>query len=170
MSNVNELAQKVGNALSTGLLWLAAFCLAGFTIAVTYTVAGRYIMGVTPHWAEELPRLLLVWCVFLAAAASVYRNTHLRADLLGILPLSPRTRRVIESIGEVLMLAFFLVMMVAGWGLAMKTMGMSTTALELPAGLGYLPLPIGFGLSALLLVIARLGRHQTRQDDTEKRR
>ena len=53
---------------------LTAFCeaIAGvgvlvLAVLVTVTVFLRFVLGSPPHWAEELPRLVLVWATLLGA-------------------------------------------------------------------------------------------------------
>ena len=99
---------------------------------VTATVFLRFVVGSPPHWAEELPRLVLVWATLVGAG-------H---------------RRHVERVNDLLLVALFCLLGKAGWDLAQLTMSQTTTALQLPAGILYLAVPVG--CAALALVHAGL--------------
>ena len=52
-----------------------------FTIVVVAIVA-RYGFGQAVSWTEEVPRYLLIWISFLAAASCVLRREHVGFDVL----------------------------------------------------------------------------------------
>ncbi len=58
-----------------------ALATALFTIVVAAIVA-RYGFGRAVSWTEEVPRYLLVWISFLAAAVGVLRRDHVGFDVL----------------------------------------------------------------------------------------
>ena len=61
-----------------------------FTIVVVAIVA-RYGFGQAVSWTEEVPRYLLIWISFLAAASCVLRREHVGFDVLfNSLPKGPR--------------------------------------------------------------------------------
>jgi TRAP-type transport system small permease protein len=61
-----------------------------FTIVVVAIVA-RYGFGQAVSWTEEVPRYLLIWISFLAAASCVLRREHVGFDVLfNALPKRPR--------------------------------------------------------------------------------
>ena len=61
-----------------------------FTIVVVAIVA-RYGFGQAVSWTEEVPRYLLIWISFLAAASCVLRREHVGFDVLfNALPKGPK--------------------------------------------------------------------------------
>ena len=63
---------------------------------VTATVFLRFVVGSPPHWAEELPRLVLVWATLVGAVVCSHRRTHLNAGIAPLLIRGGRQRRLLE--------------------------------------------------------------------------
>ncbi|ALM54841.1 TRAP C4-dicarboxylate transporter [Halomonas huangheensis] len=131
---------------------MAGFGAALLAILVSYTVFMRWVVGAPPHWAEELPQLVLVWMSLLAAVACTYRRSHLSAGLMPMIVSSVSAQRLITRVMDVLLLAMFLLLAKAGWDLAWLTMSQTTTALQIPAGVTYMAVPVGCIGMALMQV------------------
>ena len=84
------------------------FFLIGLMLA--WEVGARYFFNAPTIWAEELSRLFLVWATFMAAAALLRHDQHIRVtvvtDLLG--PAGQRAARLI-SLLFILVFAGFVV-------------------------------------------------------------
>jgi TRAP-type C4-dicarboxylate transport system permease small subunit len=73
-----------------------------FAIVIAAIVA-RYGFGQAVSWTEEVPRYLLIWISFLAAAVGVLRRDHVGFDVLfNALPTRPR-----RALGVLLSLLIF---------------------------------------------------------------
>ena len=131
-------------------------------VLVTVTVFMRFVVGSPPHWAEELPRLVLVWSALIGSVVCSRRGTHLAAGVLPLLVRSPRRRLQVERFNNLLLLALFCVLGKAGWDLSRITMGQTTTALQIPAGILYLAVPVCCAALALvhLGLALRPGDHE----------
>jgi len=139
------------NRLLAGLAEaLAAFGVLLLAVLVTATVFLRFVLGSPPHWAEELPRLVLVWATLVGAITCSHRRTHLNAGVAPLLIRNPRHRGYVERFNDLMLVALFCLLGKAGWDLAQLTMSQTTTALQLPAGILYLAVPVG--CAALVLV------------------
>ena len=75
-----------------------------FTIVVAAIVA-RYGFGQAVSWTEEVPRYLLIWISFLAAAVGVLRRDHVGFDVL-FNALPRKARRVLGVFLSLLVFAF----------------------------------------------------------------
>jgi TRAP-type C4-dicarboxylate transport system permease small subunit len=75
-----------------------------FTIVVVAVIA-RYGFGSAVSWTEEVPRYLLIWISFLAAASCVLRREHVGFDVL-FNALPKRLRRVLGIFLNMLILLF----------------------------------------------------------------
>ncbi|WP_372836982.1 TRAP transporter small permease [Puniceibacterium confluentis] len=133
--------------------WVGAGLVAAFALMVVYVVASRYLFSSTPRWAEELPRLLLVWLTFTGAVSGFVRGSHFRAGLLDLLSLPPLLRRVLSVLAGLASGVFLAVFVVTGARLTGLTWSHTTTALSLPVGLFYLSLPVCCGLALLGLIL-----------------
>jgi len=141
---------RVANAFSAASKTLAAILTAVLAALITYVVVQRFVAGATPRWAEELPRLALVWATFVGAVACSHERAHLVAGMLPWLTHSSRAQRVIERVNHGVIIMALAVLGYAGWQLACLTMGQTLTALELPVGLVYLAVPAACAASALV--------------------
>lgn len=60
-------------------------------VIVVVAVIARYVFGQAVSWTEEVPRYLLIWISFLAAAVCVLKREHVAFDLVFyMLPKGPR--------------------------------------------------------------------------------
>lgn len=133
--------------------WFGAALVAGFAAMVVYVVVSRYLFSSTPRWAEELPRLALVWLTFVGAISGFVRGTHFRAGLLDLIALPPALRKGLALLAWLASFVFLAVFIWTGWSLTGLAWSHKTTALSLPVGLFYLCLPVCCGLALLGLIL-----------------
>jgi len=134
---------------------IAAVAVAVLAGLITYVVFQRFVTHATPHWAEELPRLVLVWAAFVGGITCSHERTHLMAGLLPFLVRSPRVLACVERLNQVLIVAGLAVLGYAGWQLAQLTMDQTLPALDVSAGIVYLALPVACA-AAVLVHLAQL--------------
>lgn len=144
---------RLGAGVDTAARWLGAALVAGFASIVVYVVASRYMLGQTPRWAEELPRLLLVWLTFIGTISAFWRGGHFRAGLTDLLITAPRPRRVAQGLSALATAVFLVVLGINGARLVGITWSHTTTALSLPVGLFYLAVPVSCAVSVLVLAL-----------------
>jgi len=88
-------------ALLPGLLFAAVFLL------FDYKIAARYFLHDEPAWTDEACVVLFIWIVFLANALLLRDTEQIRFDLL-YAPASPRVRRVMAALRQLLIGGLFL--------------------------------------------------------------
>ncbi|MCJ7874960.1 TRAP transporter small permease [Phaeobacter sp. J2-8] len=148
---------RAAHVIDRVVRWMGAGLVGGFAVMVVYVVASRYLFSSTPRWAEELPRLFLVWLTFVGAVSGFVRSTHFRAGLLDLIAMPPALRRVFGLLAGLASVTFLIVLMITGARLTGITWSHQTTALSLPVGLFYLSLPVCCGL-ALVGFLLKGGR------------
>ena len=112
----------------------------------------RYLLRQPLFWSEELPRYLLIWMCFLAAAVAQKHDAHINITLC-LAPLSTRARQVLKILTDAIILAFLWVITYSGGLVTSITAHHRSTALQLPMGLVYAALPVGAILMSLYLVL-----------------
>ncbi len=127
---------------------------------VIYTVFQRYLLGRTPYWSEELPRLLLIWMAFLGAVAAAVHGGHLSAGLLPLLVRGERALRLLALVRLTLTVLFSIVMIKASFDLALLTSGQLTAALQISASWAYAACAVGFAGLAIVSISAMLTNKQ----------
>src|ERR1043165_1740669 len=82
MMNFLDLLDRFANALVTAVRWVCIELASLLFIIVVGAVVARYGFGQAVSWTEEVPRYLLIWISFLAAAVGVLQRDHVGFDLL----------------------------------------------------------------------------------------
>jgi TRAP-type C4-dicarboxylate transport system permease small subunit len=154
----SALARSTGR-LASGSLAIAAAMLGIMAAVVIYTVFQRYLLGRTPYWSEELPRLLLIWMAFLGAVAAAVHGGHLSAGLLPLVLRGERAR-FFAILRFALAAIFSFVMVKASFDLALLTSGQLTAALQISASWAYAACAVGFAGLAIVSVSAILTNKQ----------
>ena len=155
----SALARWTGR-LASGSLAIAAVMLGIMAAVVIYTVFQRYLLGRTPYWSEELPRLLLIWMAFLGAVAAAVHGGHLSAGLLPLLVRGERVLWVFAVLRLAMTALFSIVMIKASFDLALLTSGQLTAALQISASWAYAACAVGFAGLATVSVSAMLTNKQ----------
>lgn len=109
MRAFNRLCDLVG-ALARA--WTLALATALFAVVIA-TVVLRSTVGKVPSWSEEVPRYLLIWIGFMAAACGVDLKEHIALEVL-IERARGGLARLLASLVDLAVLGFGLVMLVFG--------------------------------------------------------
>lgn len=109
--------------------WWAVGLLAGLTLVVCLGVFFRYVLNASLVWYDEFASYLLVWLTFFGTVVAAYHKRHIGFELV-VDKLTPRTRRVVDFVGEAAVLGFQFVLLYYGWILTQR-MG-DETAISLP--------------------------------------
>jgi TRAP-type C4-dicarboxylate transport system permease small subunit len=139
-----------------GLTWLierTLILLSGaIALVVFLQVLFRYVLRQPLFWSEELPRYLLIWMSFLAAALAQKHDAHINISLC-LAPLSDRARRSVRVLTDLVILGFLGILMYSGSLVVGITVHHRSTALQLPMAVVYAALPAGAFLMALYLIL-----------------
>jgi TRAP-type transport system small permease protein len=141
--------------------WVVILILAAMAVMVFANVALRFLTDHSILWVEEVSRYLMIWLTFLAAGLVLRYGGHIGIDTLQ--SALPRHAAWIRATIFALMLIFFGTMLWLGVRYSMVTWGQTTPVMQIPIGVVYLAMPIGFALMIVhLLLMAspylRLGR------------
>jgi TRAP-type C4-dicarboxylate transport system permease small subunit len=138
-------------------LWVSGAGLTLMTVIIFWQVFSRYVLNNSPSWTESSAVLLMGWFIFLGAAVGVRERTHLGFDVL-LYFLPPGGKAVLRSISDVVVLAFGMGMIVYGIQLTRLTWNTVMPSLELPGGIGFLPVVLGGALVCLFSLERLAGR------------
>lgn len=119
---------------------------------VVAEVSARYIFHAPLPWGAEVSQTLLVWITFLGSAEAARRKEHMSVTLVLDAFRSKKLRRLSEIAATMIIAVFLAIGTWSGWQVVTKTWSMRTTSLQMPAGLLYLALPVGFLLMILAVV------------------
>jgi TRAP-type transport system small permease protein len=115
-------------------------------------VVFRYVLQQPLFWSEELPRYLLIWMSFLAAALAQKSEAHINITL-ALTPLPAAAQRWVRLLTNLVILGFLGVLVYSGSLVTRITAAHRSTALQIPMAAVYAALPIGAALMALYLIL-----------------
>lgn len=115
-------------------------------------VVFRYVLQQPLYWSEELPRYLLIWMSFLAAALAQKNEAHINITL-AVTPLPMAVQRGIRLLANLVILGFLGVLIYSGSLVTRITAAHRSTALQIPMAVVYAALPVGAALMMLYLVL-----------------
>ncbi len=134
-----------------------AMLIGAMTLLVGAQIAGRFLFGFSLFWSDELARFLLVWIAFLGMSVGVRRGAHPGVDSL-VRSLPPARARAASLLAIACCSLFFLVMVVYGTLLVLRTWGQHSPSLGLRMGVPYLAVPTAGVLMGLhATAVARAG-------------
>ncbi|AEJ61911.1 Tripartite ATP-independent periplasmic transporter DctQ component [Spirochaeta thermophila DSM 6578] len=148
--------QKAGDLLEEILRIIATFTLGGIALIINVGVISRYILKTSLPWSTELPELLLVLTVLLAAAPAIRKHMFTKVEFfISIWPTS--IQKVVSLLSAILILVFLVFCVVASEELVRKAVITKTItpALAIPMSLVYTVFQLGF-LLVLLFLFLRL--------------
>lgn len=134
--------------------WLVVIILAAMAMMVFANVALRFLTDESILWVEEVSRYLMIWLTFLGAGLVLRYGGHIGIDTLQ--DSFPRQATAIRWLIFLLLLGFFGFMVWIGTRYATLTWGQTTPVMQIPVGVVYLAMPVGFALLIVhLLLMAR---------------
>ncbi|MGB3722306.1 MAG: TRAP transporter small permease [Pacificimonas sp.] len=130
------------------LLYVSAFGLVVMTAIISWQVFGRFVLNSSPSWSEQASLILMIWYVFLAAAAGVRERFHIRITVLENIA-SPRVAHAVKMLVHVIVIACGLILLIWGAMLVWEVRGITVPALGISRGFAYLPIPVSGLLMSL---------------------
>lgn len=137
LSQINRFIERVIGGFIALLLF-------SMSILLFVNVIGRYFLGFSFPWSEELTNYSIIWITFLGSGICVRKKIHVNVDLLFqyITGVPMKVIYILILIGS---LSFVLFMGVTGLKLVngVYSSGQLSTALRIPMYIPYLALPLG---------------------------
>jgi TRAP-type C4-dicarboxylate transport system permease small subunit len=125
--------------------WIAFAFFWSLASTVFYQFFTRYALNDSASWTEEIARYLLICTVFVGAAVSVRRNTHIHVDIFYRFLPAPVTR-VLSTLVDLARVVFFTYMVYLTYALMGKIGRQQMSIIDWPIGLVYGVVLFGFVL------------------------
>jgi TRAP-type C4-dicarboxylate transport system permease small subunit len=125
-----------------------AACLGLLLALMVAQVVMRYGFGYTPFFTEEIGRYLLVWSALAGTALAVRQRAHIRIEFLVAL-LPERAQRRWFAVLDVVCLALFVLIAVAGVEMTWFARDQTSQGLQLRLAWPYAGIPLFFLLAAV---------------------
>ncbi|QGG53739.1 TRAP transporter small permease [Lysinibacillus pakistanensis] len=139
------------------------------TLVMFAAVVSRYVFNSSIVWAEELSRYLFVWFVFISASYAVITKAHIRVEALNMI-IPKKIRPYVNLIGSFIWMLFSLYISYLGFQYAFNLYKQNATsaALNLPMGVVYLGIPIGYFLMAIRIFVVEILEVFVKRKEGEK--
>lgn len=138
---MSNIFSRTSSKVSLFTKWFAGIGLLLMTAIIGLQVFARYVLNDSPAWAEQAALLLMIWYVFIAAAAGVREGFHIRIAVFAD-NLPPKLRRAVNLIAHLMVVAFGVSMVVFGIELARETWLHVIPTLGISRGYAYLPIAL----------------------------
>lgn len=149
---------RLHRALDAIVLALAIPMTLVMLACVVWQVIGRYFLGASTSFTDELSRFLFIWVSLLGAAYVLGKRGHIA--ITGLIEYaSPGVRRGLDLLIAGLVVVFAaLILGVGGWLLVERNLalGQVTPAMLLPVAYVYAVIPLSGALTALYAILVTL--------------
>jgi len=132
------------------VLWISTTVI--FTILVANTVL-RYTTGSSLQWAKEVPELLFPWMVMAGVVLAAQHGAHIATTFL-VDALSSAVRRVVLTLGWLVVAALYLTLSVATYRMLEIVHDERTPILQVPGSVTYGCILVGMMMLAALALQA----------------
>lgn len=159
--------RKAMDVLYFACVLIAGVALVLISAVIPWAVYTRYVLNSAASWPEPMAVLLMIVLSFLSAVVCYREHLHIG---VGLLPgfLAEPWKSLLGWVLEICMLATNLFMVVWGFKLVQATWYQSIAEFPLvTAGMTYLPIPIGGGLTVLFVVERLLTQDFFREPEPE---
>jgi len=142
--------ESVLTRTALGFAMLGIASMAGFTC---YQVFMRFVVGQPSTWSEVLVRSIMIWTVYLGAAAAFREGAMIAAEVL-VRAVPRALGRLLQIFAGLLSAVFLAILVWTGVQMVGRTQTQVLAGLEIPIFWVYLALPVG-GTLALFAVFVR---------------
>lgn len=137
------------------IMGLCIICISAQVIITTYAVIGRFVIGKTAPWTDEMARLFMVWMSLMSASLAVKDNTHVRMTFFDKW-IGAKGIKIRDFIFSLVNLAFCSVLFWKGAELIGQTHKTKLPGSSLPSSILYGAACVG-GLFLIIMLLYRLG-------------
>jgi len=121
------------------------FVVLAFSLIVIVTLVQvfmRYVLSSPLKWAEELSRYIFVWAIMVSIAIGSIDEAHIRLNMVTT-RFGKTAQLVFYLIGQAVIAAFNIVLIIYGSGLAAQNLSVMSPAMKIPIGIAYAGIPAG---------------------------
>lgn len=130
--------------------YLAGALLVLLTVTVFTEVVFRYLLGMPIRFSGELAMIIFPWMIFLSAVMITWSDSHIGIVVFRYSQTGLR-RKITEITIYLIMIAFSVIMIYAGWNLAWGLRNNILAITRISRMVLYIPIPLAFTLFSLIL-------------------
>lgn len=152
---MSSVLRTASSKVSLFAKWFAGFGLLVMTAIIAVQVFARYVLNDSPAWGEQAALLLMIWYVFIAAAAGVREGFHIRIAVF-VDSLPRKLRHPVMVLAQLFVAVFGISMAIFGVELTRETWQHVIPTLGISRGYAYIPIALsgvlitGFAIEQLI--------------------
>jgi len=146
---------KIDRAIENFQTIICFFFFAVMIILGSIQVFGRYVLGISPPWAEEFIRFSCIWMVMVGSGLTVRVDGHVSVDILLGFMKNNKTRFGLYVSSRIIAIVFLILFFPASVQLIMNSTMSRAASVPLPYTYVYLAVPVGI-ISMLLSYMSAL--------------
>ncbi len=158
--------RSAARGLAVGCEVIAALILIAVTCINLAQVVGRYFIGTSIPWAEEIMRYVMMWLMMLGSVACIYRAEHMAIDSV-IQSVPERWRQHMRSLLYSIGGLFCLLLVIYGWHAALANNMQFAAASGIRMSIPYMAIPIGGTLIIVEIVLCWLAGYEPAEPTEE---
>ena len=147
--------------------WIAFVFFWALSAVIFLQFFTRYALNDSASWTEEIARYLLICTVFIGAAIGVRKNNHIQVDFLYRILPKP-LMRVMSTLVDAARIAFLAYATWLTFQLLMRIGGQQMSVIDLPIGLVYSVVLVGFALMTLRAIDVAIANWRRKASVLEK--
>lgn len=158
MNSIREGILKIERSIQSFMKWVLFLILGGMTFVVFMGVFFRYVLKAPLPWSEELARYLMIWGASLGSYVAFREGAHVGVTFI-IDRFGGKTGIFLKRVSQLILIIFVVIVVKEGFNLVFKLKGQTSPAMEIPMGLAYLAIPVGFLLillEALMMISVKV--------------
>lgn len=145
--------KQLRKILNRSLYVLAGGSFLAMVLLTCWQVFTRYILQNPSSWSEEMVSYLFAWMSLFGASIVVGERGHMNIPIV-VERMGQKGRRFFAIFGEIVALAFALVILVyGGIQITSLAMGQMTSALGVPVGIFYVVLPLSGVINIIYTIL-----------------
>ena len=123
-----KIFDKIDAVIAQILEWALIITAAGMILLTFWQVIARYALELSVPYAEELARLMIVWCIFIGGALANRKSEHVRVE--AFVNLMPKfLQNILMVLSHLLIIVFAYVLTVYGYQYVLRILPDHSTSL-----------------------------------------
>jgi TRAP-type C4-dicarboxylate transport system permease small subunit len=129
------------DSLNAATLWIAIITTSVMLVMIVLQVLFRYVIRNSLSFSEELARYMFVWATFMGSAIALSKRAHVSIEIM-VANLPYKIKKGAIVVTNCISMIFFILMIVYGIQMILRTGGQTSPALGLRMSYVYAAVPL----------------------------
>lgn len=135
---MKKIFDKIDSITVRLLEWVLILTASAMVLLTFWQVIARYLLQISVPYAEEIARLMIVWCIFIGGALANRKSEHVKVEAFTNL-LPGFLQKLFSLLAQLLIIAFSYAMIVYGQQYVLRVWPDCSTSLGYSRGWFFIP-------------------------------